>query len=200
LPQKGVVNLHPSLLPKYRGRAPINWAILKGEEEVGLTAHYVDEGMDTGDIIQQVPVSLDCYEDVGDALSKFMPLYAEMTVSVLNSIRNDSVNRTPQDHLEATTFPARRPEDGLIYWDHPAKDIVNLVRAVTKPYPGAFTHADGKKIVVWKAEIVHNNTNVEPGVITKIKPNVIEVACGRGSMRLLNYEPSFKPNLGQALG
>jgi methionyl-tRNA formyltransferase len=200
LPQKGTVNLHPSLLPKYRGRASINWAILNGENEIGLTAHYVVEGMDTGDIIHQVPVSLGRDEDVGDALRKLMPLYAEMTVSVLNAIRNDSVTRTTQDYLQATSFPARHPEDGQISWDQPAEDIVNLVRAVTKPYPGAFTFAAGKKMFVWKAKNVEEDTGWEPGTIRKMFREGPEICCGTGCVRLLNYEPELNLTLGQKLG
>ncbi len=177
----GAVNLHPSLLPKYRGRAPVNWAILNGETEFGLTAHFVDEGIDSGDIIAQRRYTLTLEEDVGDALNKLYPLYSEITREVLDCFSAGKVVGTPQDHTKATTFPRRTPEDGAIDWNKPAKDILNLVRAVAAPYPGAFSFVAGEKITVWKASPAPGMQG-RPGEILEIAGEEISVRCGDAAL------------------
>jgi methionyl-tRNA formyltransferase len=187
---KGVVNLHPGLLPKYRGRAPINWAILNGETTIGLSAHFVDEGMDTGDIIEQMCFDLKEEQDVGNALQILYPLYAEITQRVLKYFKSGSVPRRPQDHLVSTTFPARRPEDGLIYWGLPAGSIRNLIRAVAAPYPGAFTFYRGRKLVVWKSQLACTQRRCDPpGMVLKHDSRGIVVQCNPGSILLTHIEP-----------
>ena len=159
IPPLGVINLHPSLLPKYRGRAPINWAIIHGESKLGLTAHFVDEGMDSGDVIIQEGFELNQDEDVGDALNKLMPLYEDVTRRVLGCLRNGHVPRTPQNADHATSYPARKPSDGQIDWNLPAVSILNFIRAVAAPYPGAFSFLGDSKIIIWKAKL----GTVQPG-------------------------------------
>lgn len=151
LATRGTVNLHPSLLPKYRGRAPINWAILHGETQLGLTAHFVDAGMDTGDIIAQRTFALSQAQDVGDALATLYPLYEELTAEGLAAFQGGSVPRRVQDSTHATAFPRRTPADGLIDWTRPARDVWNLIRAVAHPYPGAFAPWSEGAVRVWRA-------------------------------------------------
>lgn len=186
----GVVNLHPSLLPKYRGRAPVNWAILNGEANLGLTAHFVDDGMDTGDIIEQVTFELKEEQDVGDALQILYPLYYQLTKKVLEYFKSGHVPRKPQDHSQATVFPRRRPEDGRIRWDQSLNAIRNLVRAVSFPYPGAFTTLSNHKIIVWKAQTSHLIKSGEPlpGMVLHIGPEGIHVQCGNGILLLTQIE------------
>jgi methionyl-tRNA formyltransferase len=147
----GAVNLHPSLLPAYRGRAPTNWAILEGETRLGLTAHFIDAGMDSGDIVAQIPYELAESEDVGDALDKLYPIYEAVTHDVLQAFRSGQINRVTQDERKAFSRPARRPSDGLIDWNQSSSQVINLVRAVAAPYPGAFTYLDRNKATVWRA-------------------------------------------------
>jgi methionyl-tRNA formyltransferase len=151
LARHGAINLHPSLLPAYRGRASINWAILRGETEFGLTAHVVDEGMDTGDIVGQRAYRLERTQDVGDALATLYPIYEDLTGEVLRDFQTQRLRRRAQPPSGATAFPRRRPEDGLIDWSKPAPEIWNLVRAVAAPYPGAFTPWAGGTLRIWKA-------------------------------------------------
>lgn len=151
LARLGAVNLHPSLLPAYRGRAPINWAILEGANLLGLTAHFIDEGMDSGDIIAQFEYALSENEDVGDALEKLYPLYRRITREVVEFFHAGRIPRRQQDERLAFSRPARRPEDGLIDWHRSARQVRDLVRAVAAPYPGAYTYLDGKKVVIWRA-------------------------------------------------
>jgi methionyl-tRNA formyltransferase len=185
----GAVNLHPSLLPAYRGRAAINWAILKGETRLGLTGHFVDEGMDSGDIIEQVSYGLSEDQDVGDCLNILYPLYSGITRKILGYFESGQVPRTPQDHARASVFPRRKPEDGAIDWREPARSILNLVRAVAAPYPGAFTTWDGKRVYVWKARIVTESGASAPvGQVIEAGARGILVQCGEGVLALTRVE------------
>ena len=185
----GAVNLHPSLLPKYRGRASLNWAILRGETTLGLTAHFVDEGMDTGDIIEQISFELSEDQDVGDCLEILYPLYGQVTRQVLSCFHAGKVPRRPQDHAIATAFPRRRPEDGLIDWGQPARLVCNLVRAVAAPYPGAFTTLAGQKLTIWKARALDTAVSGDgPGVVLEVTPEGTTVQCGAGALLVSRME------------
>jgi methionyl-tRNA formyltransferase len=204
LPLLGTVNLHPSLLPAYRGRASINWAILNGETKLGLTGHFVDEGMDSGDIIEQVSYEIDENQDVGDCLNILYPIYTSMTTKILSHFLAGKVPRRSQDHSRATAFTARKPEDGLIDWNQPARRVLNLVRAVAAPYPGAFTTSNGKKLTVWKARVVSDtDSGSQPGRVLETNSSEILVQCGRGTIALLQMETESKgdrPAAGHRLG
>lgn len=203
LARSGAVNLHPSLLPRYRGRAPLNWAILNGEQRLGLTAHFVDGGVDSGDIIEQVGFDLSEEQDVGDALALLYPLYASLTGTVCNYFRSGQVPRRPQDHRWASTFPARRPEDGRIDWAQPAGAILNLIRAVAFPYPGAFTAVGGCRVTVWKAARSSwaGVPSGIPGCIASGTPDGIHVECGDGKFLLLSrFEFADREHCGLDVG
>lgn len=155
IPRRGCMNLHGSLLPRYRGRNPINWVLINGEERTGVTLHYMDERADHGDIIAQREVPI-FPEDT--ALS----LFRKMTGAARGLFRDTwplikagQAPRRPQDHAQATYCRGRCPEDGLIDWEKSARDIANLVRAVTHPYPGAFTSCRGRRLFVWAAEALN---------------------------------------------
>jgi methionyl-tRNA formyltransferase len=204
----GTVNLHPSLLPTYRGRAPINWAILHGETELGLTAHFVDEGMDTGDIIAQRAFRLTQAQDVGDALDTLYPLYQQLTVEVLAAFQAGNVRRRPQDAAQATTFPRRTPADGLIDWTRPARDVWNLIRAVAKPYPGAFARWSEGTVRVWRVSRVEAlAAGVQPvaGEVLDISSDghAFSVACGDAALVVSSFAlentDSRAPRVGDVL-
>ena len=193
LARRGAVNLHPSLLPKYRGRAPINWAILKGETQLGLTAHFVDEGADTGDIIAQSAFALGQNQDVGDALNRLYPLYETMTAEVLAAFRSGSVPRRAQEAKAATVFPRRTPEDGLIDWNETANEVWNLIRAVAAPYPGAFSAWSEGILRVWKAEAIcalPAARRRKPGEIVSVSDDgaVLVVACRDAAIIITKFE------------
>lgn len=186
----GAINLHPSLLPRYRGRASINWAILRGETEVGLTAHFIDEGLDTGDIITQLTIGLDREHDVGDALSALMPQYRKITKDVLSFFASGTVPRLVQDHSKASIFPARKPEDGRIDWSQSVQNILNLVRAVAHPYPGAFCECQYGRIFIWKACIadVSSDASEQLGMVVELNErNHPIIQCGVGTLEILDY-------------
>ncbi|BBV04839.1 bifunctional UDP-4-amino-4-deoxy-L-arabinose formyltransferase/UDP-glucuronic acid oxidase ArnA [Providencia rettgeri] len=181
---KGVFNLHGSLLPKYRGRAPINWALLKGESETGVTLHKMVAKADAGDIIAQEKVvitdtdtSLTLHAKVREAaevlLDKTLPL-----------IEAGSYKAVAQDESQATYFGRRTAEDGLINWNDSAKDVNCLIRAVTEPYPGAFTYLGARKMVIWRARVLDDNQGKPAGTVLSSDP--LRIACGQGAIEVIS--------------
>jgi len=176
---RGAFNLHGSYLPKYRGRAPVNWAVLKGENSTGATLHHMVEAPDAGDIVDQeaVPIGPD------DTAIEVMRRVRYAGVAVLDrqlaSILGGCAPRSPQDPAQATYFGGRRPEDGRIDWHAPAQSVHNLVRAVTHPFPGAFSDEilPGQRVFVWRTRILERNSGT-PGEV--ISPEPFVVATGNG--------------------
>lgn len=173
-------NIHGSLLPKYRGRTPHVWAIINNENKAGITAHLIDEGCDTGDIIRQVEVPISDSDTGADILWKYNQEYLPLVDSVLADFRNGSLDFTPQDHVKATFFGKRTPEDGVINWDWQKERIRNWVRAQANPYPGAFTYLNKTKIVI--DEIVYSDLGFEQdqpnGLIISLSPLLVKTANG----------------------
>ncbi len=185
----GTINLHPSLLPKYRGRAPINWAIINGETNLGLTAHFVDEGMDTGDIVFQECFKLSQEQDVGDALNMLYALYRKITERVIKAFASGNVPRRVQNHSNSTVFPCRKPEDGLLDFTKPAFSVWNLIRAVSRPYPGAFAYLNNKRILLWKAKLslITSKREAIPGSIQRVDDEGFHVQCGDRPLCITDY-------------
>ncbi|HUO66019.1 MAG TPA: formyltransferase, partial [Gammaproteobacteria bacterium] len=184
IPKHGSFNLHGSLLPAYRGRAPANWAILNGETETGVTLHHMISRPDAGDIVGQRRVPITPADDARTLNLKLADAARELLGQTLPLIRSGTAPRIPQDESAATYFGKRTPADGVIDWRKPAADIVNLVRAVTRPYPGAFTYTRATKLLVWQAEALKNAARgTPPGQVLNVNP--FEVACGDGAVRIL---------------
>ena len=184
VPSRGALNLHGSLLPRYRGRCPVNWVLVRGETETGVTLHYMEPKPDTGDIVAQrrVPIADD---DTALTLNrKLAEAAGELLRVTVPDLLAGTAPRTPQDHARATTFGGRRPDDGRLDWKHPARELYNLVRAVTHPYPGAFTTWAGTKLLVWKAAALDEPVPAEPGRVAAVSPAGIVVATGRGGLVL----------------
>lgn len=153
IPKLGCINLHPSMLPKYRGAAPIQWAVLNGDKTTGVTIMYLDEGMDSGDIIIQKEVVIDPDETTGELWTRLSKLGAEMLVSVIKDIVNGQVTRTKQPD-NYTLAPMLKKEMAKIDWaNQSAIEIKNLVRGLN-PFMGAYSVLDGKKIKLWKVDII----------------------------------------------
>lgn len=154
LPRICAMNLHGSLLPKYRGRAPVNWVLVKGETETGVTLHLMTEKPDAGDIVGQTVVPI-AFDDTAHTLFGKMKNAAESLLSdLLPRIAAGDIPRRPNEIEKGSYFGGRKPEDGRIAWSRPAIEIYNLVRAVTRPYPGAFSFLEGEKLLVWWAKPV----------------------------------------------
>jgi len=176
LASKGAFNLHGSLLPKYRGRAPLNWALVNGETETGVTLHHMVERADAGDIVAQIPVAIDAHDTAPTLHQKMMAAAEHLLREYLPSIAQGTAPRVAQDETQASYFGRRTPADGEIDWSWPAQRACNLIRAVTQPYPGAFTFSGNRKLIIWSAQIVAQKKDCLPGTILSQKP--LTVACG----------------------
>tara|TARA_Y100000816_G_C26106296_1_gene588084 strand:+ start:2931 stop:3791 length:861 start_codon:yes stop_codon:yes gene_type:complete len=178
-------NIHGSLLPKYRGRTPHVWAIINNENKTGITAHKIDEGCDTGDIISKVKIPINENETGYDILKKYKLNYFNIVRDVLKKIELDKLEFEKQDENLATYFGKRTPDDGRINWNWHKERIHNWVRALSDPYPGAFSFYGEKKIIIDKvAEVsLGFRFNEENGTILKINPNII-VKTPNGALEL----------------
>lgn len=181
---KGAFNLHGSLLPKYRGRAPINWALLKGEKETGVTLHKMVAKADAGDIIAQEKVVI-TDTDTGLTLHAKVREAAEILLDkTLPLIEAGTYKAVAQDQSQATYFGRRTAEDGQIDWSRSAKEIDCLIRAVTEPYPGAFTYLGARKMVIWRANVLDDNQGKAAGTVLSSDP--LRIACGQGSIEVVS--------------
>lgn len=152
LPSRGALNLHGSYLPRYRGRAPVNWVLVNGETETGVTLHEMDEKPDHGAIVAQRRIAIG-RDDTALSLTRKLAAESRLLLrEIYPKLMDGSAPRTPQDHRQSSYFGGRKPSDGAIVWTQPAESIRNLVRAVTDPWPGAFTSFDGRRVLVWRAE------------------------------------------------
>ncbi|MDR2503078.1 MAG: bifunctional UDP-4-amino-4-deoxy-L-arabinose formyltransferase/UDP-glucuronic acid oxidase ArnA [Deltaproteobacteria bacterium] len=199
----GAFNLHGSLLPRYRGRCPINWAIINGEKETGLTLHFMTSRPDAGDIVGQTRLPIDPLDTARSVSEKLTAAVPELLRPLLAPIAEGRPPRTPQDEGQATYFGGRTPEDGRMDWAGPAAGLENLVRALTRPWPGAFTHIGGRKVLVWEASARDGGQGEKPGTVLSVDP--LDVAAGRGVLRLTlgQEEKSVSmggPQLAQSLG
>jgi len=180
----GAFNLHPSLLPAYRGRAPVNWVLVNGERETGVTLHHMVARADAGDIVGQRAVAIDDSDNALTLYRKLVPLGVELVEELHPKIVAGNPPRRKMDISKGSYFGRRKPEDGRIDWGWPARRIFNLVRAVTHPYPGAFCLVDGQKLMVWEAKIgAEHGTLGAPGqVVREAADGALEVAAGEGSV------------------
>ena len=151
IPDKGFINFHAGKLPNYRGRNVINWAIINGEAEIGITAHYIDEGIDTGDIILQYCLPIGWSDTYGDVISKVVEFIPDLVSETVARAESGQVQRTPQSHLLGTYFGGRGQSDEWINWNDTSVNLHNKIRAITDPGPGATTSIGGNKIIVWRA-------------------------------------------------
>ena len=183
IPPEGCLNLHGSLLPKYRGRCPVNWVLVNGEKETGATLHYMTPGIDDGDIVGQKKVAIS-EDDTAKTLNEKMTRAAcELLNETLPLLKKGDAPRLAQDHSKATYFGGRKPSDGLIDWSIGAQGVRNLVRAVTRPYPGAFGYLGGRKCFFWEVSIAPGEFSQEkPGTILSVSPLI--VSCGEDAVRI----------------
>jgi len=196
LPRLGALNLHGSLLPRYRGRCPVNWVLVHGETETGVTLHYMEEKADQGDIVgfKRIPIT---FEDTA------LTLFAKMTAAAPELIREaypllraGTAPRLTQDHARASYYGGRTPADGLIDWRHSALQTYNLIRAVTYPYPGAFTFFQGRKLLVWAGQVMAAlvTAPADPGQVTAAVPGEgLLVATGDGHFLIIQAQWENEP-------
>jgi methionyl-tRNA formyltransferase len=187
---KGAINVHFSLLPKYRGAAPVNWAIAEGETRTGVTTMRMDEGLDTGDILLQWATCIGADENSIDLMSRLAELGGEILSDTLRDIR--LIHPKPQNHAKATLAPILKKEDGNIDWAMEAKQIENRIRGF-QPFPGTFTKFRGKSLKVWRAcQPESYEASGQPGEIVATGPDGIIVRCGKGVLQLIQVQPEGK--------
>jgi methionyl-tRNA formyltransferase len=190
IPPMGGINLHGSLLPRYRGRSPINWVLINGETQTGVTMHYMTEQADAGDIIAQRPVQIHFEDTARTLFEKVAKAAVELFRETFPLIKAGAAPRLPQDTMQATYFGGRTPDDGRIDWGRPALGLYNLVRAVTTPYPGAFTFLRGRKVYVWSSRLLQYSAGEPwlPGTVVGVHDGGCLVAAGKGHLLLTQVQ------------
>jgi len=186
IPSRGALNLHGSFLPKYRGRVPVNWAIINGEEETGATLHYMTVKPDAGDIVDQEKVPITFTDTALDVFNKVTDAAVKVLARAYPRLVSGTAPRVPMDLSQGSYFGGRRPADGRIDWTRNAKDIYNLIRGVTHPYPGAFSYLKGQKVLVWSAFPVEGSG--EPGTIVSTSPLLVGTGAGLLEIRSIQEE------------
>lgn len=189
----GMVAAHDSLLPKYRGFAPLNWAMINGEEETGVTLFLINSGeVDSGDVIAQARVKIEQGDYAYDVYKKVGEATVELYLDFIEKYQSGSIELKKQNELEATYTCKRVPEDGKLNWTLNSEDILNFIRALAPPFPGAFCLFNDRKYVIHKATAGNNDQkrfvrNI-PGRVISINDAGIEVMCGKGSIEITEWE------------
>jgi methionyl-tRNA formyltransferase len=192
LPRLGTINVHASLLPKYRGPAPINWAIINGEHETGITTMLMEKELDTGDILLTAKEPITAQDTALTLHDRLAAIGAKLLVKTLNAFTNDTIHPSPQDHSEATYAPMLKKSDGQLDWKKPAKTLELFVRGMT-PWPGTFTFHENNRLKIFKARSVSRNFQEAPGTVLQSFPDELVIATGDGALSILEIQgPSGK--------
>lgn len=206
IPLIGCINVHASLLPKYRGAAPINWAIINGEKETGVTTMLLDEGMDTGDMLLTERLEIGDDDTASSLHDRLKYVGADLLIKTIKGIKSETIRPIPQDDSQATYAPMLKKEDGRIDWTMKAEEIRNFIRGLN-PWPGAYTRWDGKQIKIFKAEVETGvrpapasskqggqraGVKEEPGTVINISTKGIFVATGRNTLLITELQPENK--------
>ena len=193
-------NIHGSLLPKYRGRTPHVWSIINNEKETGITAHVIDEGCDTGDIISQIKIPINEIETGAEILNKFKLEYYNLILGIFKQLNSGKLELIKQDEQLATYFGKRTPEDGRINWNWQKDRIKNWVRAQAYPYPGAFSYVNNQKLIIDKVKDCSYGFrfDTENGTILALTPNII-VKTPNGALEVKKSRRKLKIEIGDIL-
>jgi len=193
----GCVNVHASLLPKYRGAAPIQWSIIEGETVTGVTTMQMDEGLDTGDMLLKTEIVMDEKETGGSLHDKLAEAGAKLCVETLDALQNKTVTPVPQG--ETTTAYARMLDKklGNIQWNKSAVEIERLIRGLT-PWPSAYTNWNGKVMKIWDAKVTDNHSDAEPGTIINVQKECFEVQTGNGTIEVRELQIPGKKRMDAA--
>jgi len=199
LPKIGAFNLHGSFLPAYRGRCPVNWVIINGEAQSGVTLHYMIDKPDAGDIVGQKAVEIELSDTAKTLYDKLCGAAKELLDELLPLIKSNKIPRRKQNLAEGSYYGGRRPEDGRIDWNKSADEIYNLIRAVTEPYPGAFAFLDNdEKIIIWWAEPAVSQEAIIPGKLI-IKNKEVLVQTVKNAIKFLDIEVKEKRLKGEQI-
>jgi len=194
MPKYGCINVHASLLPKYRGAAPIQWSVINGDPVTGVTIMQMDVGMDTGDMIAKRELAIAEDETGGGLFDKLAEIGAKLCVETLVDIENGTAVCTPQNHQEATHVSMINKELGQIDWTKSAVEIERLIRGLN-PWPSAYTKLEGKTFKIWKATVLLEDSDKAPGTISVVTKNSIEVQTGAGILSLVEVQLEGKKRM-----
>ena len=199
IPKYGCVNVHASLLPKYRGASPIQWAVCNGDEYSGVTTMLMNAGVDTGDILLQEKVKLAEDETGGSLFDRLAPVGASLLISTIHGLEDGTVKPVPQDEDKATTVKIIRKSDGKINWSDPAVKIERHIRGFS-PWPSAFTYRDGKLLKIWKARPLagDGSPRAKAGSVTGVSEDTLVIRCGEGSLEILELQPEGRRRMDTA--
>lgn len=192
MPRLGCVNVHGSLLPKYRGAAPIQWAVLNGEKISGNTTMLMGPGLDDGDMLLKSEVKLSDDETGGSLFDKLAIDGGKLAVKTIEALDRGEITPIPQDESQATHVGMIKKEMGLIDWNRPAVEIERLIRGLN-PWPSAYTFIDGKSLKLWSATV--SDKTGEPGQVIEVTKNGFTVACGQGSLEIKELQLEGKKRM-----
>ncbi|MFW2366825.1 MAG: methionyl-tRNA formyltransferase [Desulforhopalus sp.] len=190
----GCINVHGSLLPKYRGAAPIQWTVIKGEKEAGVTIIQMDEGMDTGDMLLTAKVNTDPDETAGTLFNKLAVLGSEALLQAIQGVKEGTITPVPQDHSLATVAPMLKKNDGLIDWSRDAEELECLIRGLD-PWPSAFCFHNNKRLRLFRPEVVYKDTDAAPGAVVHGDKRGLLVACGSNGLLIKEIQPEGKKRM-----
>ena len=187
IPEIATINIHASLLPKYRGPAPIQWAIINEEKETGVTTMLMDEGLDTGDILLSSKLEI-APDDTSDTLhNRLADLGADLLIQTLNAFETGDINPISQDHSQVTYAPMLKKNDGRINWGRPANALEAFIRGMT-PWPGAFTFHEKKRFKIFRAKTIVMDTKASPGSVIKSFPDELWISTGKGVLSIMELQ------------
>jgi methionyl-tRNA formyltransferase len=189
LPSRGCINVHGSLLPKYRGAGPIQWALINGETETGITTMLMDEGMDTGAMLLQATMAIGPDDTAGSLSSRLADLGGRLLVETLAQLKAGTLTPRPQDHGQATLAPLLKKEDGAVNWTMSATSIANRIRGLT-PWPGAYTFLKTERLTISRSVALDEATTLAPGQIIALTKDAIHVATGKGVLAIRELQPA----------
>ena len=187
IPKIATINVHASLLPKYRGPAPIQWAIINEEKETGVTTMLMDEGLDTGDILLSSKLKIGSDETSDTLHGRLADLGANLLIQTLNAYEAGDIHPIPQDHTQATYAPILKKNDGRMNWKLPAESLEAFIRGMT-PWPGAFSFHEQKRLKFFKAKAIVMNTEASPGTVIKSFPDELWISTGKGVLSIMELQ------------
>lgn len=194
IPKYGCVNVHASLLPRYRGAAPLNWVIINGEEKTGVTTMYMDEGLDTGDMILKSEIPLDDEITAGELHDKMMIDGAKVLKETIDLIEKGEAPREKQSNEDTCYSPIMNKSLGNIDWNKSAIDIHNLVRGIN-PWPSAYTTYEGQTMKIWKTKVIDKNSDKDPGTIISVDKEGINISTSEGIVQIKEIQMAGKKRM-----
>jgi len=186
-PKLGCINVHASLLPRYRGPAPIHWAVINGDKESGVTTMMMDKGLDTGDILLRGKEPIVPNDTAGTLHDRLAILGSRLLCQTLEAFAEGTIQRTPQEHSQATYAPLLKKTDGLIDWEKPAALIESFIRGMN-PWPGAFTFWGNRRLKIFRAGTAQVEATAHPGTVLKTLADELTVATGQGSLAIFEIQ------------